>query len=1300
MNATIEYGSTALDVRFFDSTRTRTPLGYLWWPLVFLLAMTAAVVANEPQWVWYPERDLESVGVISRYFRKSFELDKPTAGSIEITCDDEYELFVNGDEVGTDGDVATVETYDILEFLQAGENVVAVRAKNIVKNSRAGLAVRIKITDAGDAQLTMTSGDSWKTNNFGPRGWNRPGFRDTGWLAAAVVEDMDAVAFDSAKPAADGAPVVAGPSEDPVDTAARFTTPAGFRVERVISGDKIGSIIALAFNERGDLLVSREDGGILTIRGNSESGLSDEVSTFCDKVKTCQGLLPLNGMVFVVGDGPDGSALYRLTDSTTSGKADKIDTLMKFHGPMQEHGPHAVTLGPEGLLYVAMGNHTRPLMKLEPTSPYHHSYEGDVVHPRYEDPGGHGNNLKAPGGLVVRTDTEGSFCELYAGGFRNHYDLAFNADGDLFTFDSDMEWDAGLPWYRPCRVLHVIPGGEYGWRSGWAKWPEYYPDSLGSVCETGRGSPAGMCFYEHNRLPEKYRGAMLAADWTLGRIWAVFPKAAGGSFQAESEALVQGQPLNATGVCVGPDGWVYFATGGRGTEGGVYRLVYDPPVDPEPKSTGLMAAIKQPQPTSAWGRDRIARARLKLGREWTDQIVRFIDDTTNPGDERARALGLMQLVGPFPSHKFLAKLADDTSAEVRRTAAYLMGIHTNAETATALSKLLDDSDASVVRIALESFIRARQAPPVDKVLVLLQSADTEGRVAPRTVQFAAMRVLQATPSKLWLARALNSDNPGVFLHASLAAVPLTPDAQTLDLMVSRSRSFLRGYLTDQDFLSMLRLMQLVLLQGPSDEDNVDGLASELAEEYPSGDPRMNRELVRLLVYMQESTVLERMTKQLEREDSEMPERLHLAMHMRFMQDGWDRRSKQALLDFYEKQRSLDGGASYGRYLDNAARDFLALLTPVERGRILAHGHEMPGMALQILRSCPKELNEAQINSLIELDRLVAPQTDASSQELATGILAVLGDCGDVKAIDYVRSVFDLYPERRQEVAMVLAARPTDDLEEAKKNWPLLVRSLTVTERLAAEMVLESLSKIRLKPVKSEPTRQVILRGLSLGESGGDQALAVLKLWHQQEFADTEPNTLAALGKWQSWFHETWPDSPAATLPKEDPAAQWNQAELSRWLTTAEGYAGDPTRGAELFAGKGQCAKCHRSGSVGETIGPDLSSVGVRFQRKEILESILHPSQAIGDQYRSHTVVTSDGQVLSGMIGSGGTETVVVLTADGRKVELARDDIDELTPSNVSAMPKGLIDGFTKQEIADLFSFMTRSPVGLARKPEE
>src|SRR2546425_10177413 len=106
--------------------------------------------------------------------------------------------------------------------------------------------------------------------------------------------------------------------------------------------------------------------------------------------------------------------------------------------------------------------------------------------------------------------------ELVLAGFRNSYDFDFSPVSEMFTFDSDMEWDWGLPWYRPTRINHCVSGGEYGWRSGSAGWPDYYPDSLPAVVDIGLGSPTGVKFGTRSNFPEPYRGALYAFDWAYG----------------------------------------------------------------------------------------------------------------------------------------------------------------------------------------------------------------------------------------------------------------------------------------------------------------------------------------------------------------------------------------------------------------------------------------------------------------------------------------------------------------------------------------------------------------------------------------------------------------------------------------------------------------------------------------------------------------------------------------------------------------------------------------------------------------
>jgi glucose/arabinose dehydrogenase len=76
-------------------------------------------------------------------------------------------------------------------------------------------------------------------------------------------------------------------------------------------------------------------------------------------VKSCQGILPLNGEVFVTGMGPDGMGLYRLSDHDRNGSLESVVKIVSFKGQPGEHGPHGISLGPDGMIYVIVGNHTQ-----------------------------------------------------------------------------------------------------------------------------------------------------------------------------------------------------------------------------------------------------------------------------------------------------------------------------------------------------------------------------------------------------------------------------------------------------------------------------------------------------------------------------------------------------------------------------------------------------------------------------------------------------------------------------------------------------------------------------------------------------------------------------------------------------------------------------------------------------------------------------------------------------------------------------------------------------------------------------
>ena len=117
--------------------------------------------------------------------------------------------------------------------------------------------------------------------------------------------------------------------------------------------------------------------------------------------------------------------------------------------------------------------------------------------------------------------------------------------------------------------------------------------------------------------------------------------------------------------------------------------------------------------------------------------------------------------------------------------------------------------------------------------------------------------------------------------------------------------------------------------------------------------------------------------------------------------------------------------------------------------------------------------------------------------------------------------------------------------------------------------------------------------------------------------------------------------------------------------------------------------CHRCGGHGESIGPDLTAVARRFQRKEILQSIVYPSHVISDQYASK-IVLSSGKSYAGLVVPQAAGGVTVLLSNGQQKAIAHADIDDIQPSSLSAMPTGLLNSLTLDEVADLFAFLESS----------
>jgi putative heme-binding domain-containing protein len=470
----------------------------------------------------------------------------------------------------------------------------------------------------------------------------------------------------------------------------------GFTIEHVLTADadKNGSWICMAIDPRGRLLLGGQSKQPIT-RVTIENGKFAKQEILNIPVSETMGMLFIGDALYISGSGSRGFALYRCRDTKGDDSYDDVEFLREWQGGGGEHGSHGLVLGPDKMLYAVCGNFTAVPKDLVASSP-HRNYADDLALPRMEDGNGFGAGAKPPGGYVARMDLNGQNIELFSSGQRNTYDIGFNADGELFGFDSDMEWDWGMPWYRPIHVFHSVRGGDNGFREGSAKWPDYYADGLPRTTTIGIGCPTGVVFGTGAKFPVKYQKAFYVCDWTYGRLIAVHLTPDGASYTGTFENFVAPKslkgkggktPLNLTDAVIGADGSMYFTIGGRGTQANLFRVSY----------TGDEAAapLSESELQNKAGSDaRELRRKLESFNVQPDPAaVEFAWPHLKSGDRYIRYAARMA-IERNPVEEWQAKALAEKHPDAAMTALLALARLGSAEAQSALLKALIELPAS------------------------------------------------------------------------------------------------------------------------------------------------------------------------------------------------------------------------------------------------------------------------------------------------------------------------------------------------------------------------------------------------------------------------------------------------------------------------------------------------------------------------------------------------------------------------------------------------------------------------------
>ena len=603
----------------------------------------------------------------------------------------------------------------------------------------------------------------------------------------------------------------------------------GFRAERLYSvpRDTQGSWVSVTVDDKGRLIVCDQRGGLYRVTPPPFDAAED--ATVVEKLEVdaggAHGLLYAFDSLYVVQNERD-PGLYRLRDTDGDDQFDEVQRLRSIDG-RGEHGPHGVVLAPDGKsLYVVGGNHTE-LPKPEQSTVIR-NWQEDLLLPRLWDANGHARGRLAPGGWVCRTDPDGRQWELVSIGYRNAYDLAFSPEGELFTYDSDMEWDIGLPWYRPTRVNHVTSGSDFGWRSGTGKWSADYIDSLPAVVDVGPGSPTGVVFGTGAKFPAKYQRALYICDWSYGKVYAAHLQPQGSSYVATLEPFVSASPLPATDLLVHPeDGALYFTVGGRGVQSGLYRVIY----------TG--------------------------------------EDATSPD--------VAPLEEGMPERK------------IRRTLERMHNV---------------DGDPQQV---------------VDTAWPYLGHAD-------RHIRYAARIAIEHQPVDVWERRALTETDPRRAVAALIALARNGRAALQVPILDALGR--LTGdRLSEQEAMDRLRAVTLVFCRmGTPDTATREAVAERLAAYYPATSERLNRELSRLLVYLEADETASK-TLELLRGAPTQEEQIHYALVLRDLRSGWTPELRYDYFSWFQRATRFAGGNSFSKFLTNIRNEAQSHLTAEQREAI-------------------------------------------------------------------------------------------------------------------------------------------------------------------------------------------------------------------------------------------------------------------------------------------------------------------------------------------------------------------------------
>ncbi|HYG78725.1 MAG TPA: PVC-type heme-binding CxxCH protein [Planctomycetota bacterium] len=1031
--------------------------------------------------------------------------------------------------------------------------------------------------------------------------------------------------------------------------------PPGFELNIFAAAPEISAPTTVSATPKGELFVGEDPlnvrckesgtGQIKKLIDTDGDGKCDKITLFATKINNPRGTTFVDGSLYVVHQ----PFLTVFRDEDGDGVAEKSDVLITGLGPVPEkvppdHAVNGIRMAIDGWMYIAVGDQGVP----------------DAV-------GKDGSKLQLRGGGIVRCRPDGTELEIYVSGLRNVYDMAQDALFNGFTRDNTNDGDG---WN--VRFSQIVQTAEYGYPS---LYQSYSDEILAPLHDFGGGSGTGAMWVHEPAFGAGFNNHAYTNDWGRSRVYKFVLEPNGSSFkQTQEDFLKGGRPTDIDMDGVGRmyiTDWSPHSYGkSEKPFGHIYQIrnttgKQEWPDLAKATETDLVTYVTGPSMTL-----RVEAQRALLKRPQKPETIAELEKVvtgTAPLYARVAALfTIKELLGAKSHEKILGYAAKPELKEFALRALTDRRSQMEGLTPAPFVAALKDADPRVRMQAAICLGRLGKVEAASALLPLL--ADGESNI--RHVAMRALRALKAS-------------------DACLAAVG-TEKTEVVE--------------------GALRAMR-----GIHTPEAVSGLIKKAGEVK---DPALKAEVVKTIGRLYYKEGAWDGSWWAIRPDTRGPY---------YLKATWE---QSDTINKFLNDTLNAGDETVSRAVLEAVRKF-QILTPEMMAQVtkLAEGTgPLQAYAIGVLLQS-KEIGP---EALALLEKLILNK-DADVKLRAEALQAF----EKVKGEQKIKSLLALAPQLDGNTELQVAAFSTlmklkdpQITEALNKAWTDENKSESLINAVLKTRIATQYEKMRgLLKDKRANIRKLVMTSIAELKDGGS-VMALLDVVDTGDEADRHEavRTLARVGRDRASQHQKCAERVIELAQKN--AGSKNEAfvkdllEVARVLVTDKRFKpeeqkafseklpkvggarvtrvadlkfeellekvmkmpGDKAVGAELYK-KQTCVNCHTLSSSETPKGPFLGDIGVRYQRKELCDSIVRPSNVIAFGFNTHLFTLENGERVEGFVAKESGDELEVRNISGEVKTLAKSKIKKQVVQKQSTMPEGLVDQLSLEEFASLLAYL-------------